>query len=643
MNVHAALAQWSAAWWPWFLNHLWQATAFAVVAIILVALLKRTSARTRYAVLLVALAKFAVPAAFLATIVDDAGLWPEPLQWQTQRISETQGIGGAAYVPLTTIARVASPIEIASASAPATVPSATHSETWCLLTIIWISGTLLILSRWARRHWRFVRSLGDTKPCRDTRAVEALDQVRGTIPLRRSVRLILSRKVEQPWVWGVWRPVVALPEAMLGKLSDPELEAVLAHELQHIKRWDNLAGYLQAMLCAALWFHPLVWWLDRRLLAEREEACDQAVVEAGRNRDAYAAGLLKVCRFSVEASPAGVSHAAASSLKHRMERIMSMTQVRDRRSVRWPLIAGLVLAALALSFVVGVAPVSNVRAETLDRFEIWLNEEVVYIINDKEKASFAALLTAPDREVFIEKFWRDRDPTPASPKNEFRDEHNRRLKYANARWNERGPGWKTDRGRIYTIYGPPDEIEVHPSDGVEKWRYKDGVFANVVLDFSKEWGNLHDAARRGDLNGVRDAMTQGADLNAIEKGVTPLALAANYGREDVAEFLIGKGADVNKAADYGQPPLLQISPSGSVSIVKLLLAAGAHINAIDTMGRSALIRAAGMGQREIVQLLLAFGADPNLRTTARGWTALETAEKRGRTEIVAILKAAGAR
>ncbi len=89
MNIHAALAQWSAAWWPWFLNHLWQATAFAVVAIILVALLRGTSARTRYAVLLVALAKFAVPAAFLATIVDDAGLRPEPLQWQTQPLSET--------------------------------------------------------------------------------------------------------------------------------------------------------------------------------------------------------------------------------------------------------------------------------------------------------------------------------------------------------------------------------------------------------------------------------------------------------------------------------------------------------------------------------------------------------------------------
>ncbi len=320
---------------------------------------------------------------------------------------------------------------------------------------------------------------------------------------------------------------------------------------------------------------------------------------------------------------------------------MSMTQIRDRRFVRWPLIAGVVLAALAMSFVAGVAPVPDARAETLDPLERWLDEEVVYIISEAEKAAFAALATDPDREAFIEKFWRDRDPTPATPNNEFRDEHYRRIKYANARWGDDGSGWQTDRGRIYIIYGPPDEIEVHPSDGVEKWRYKDGVFANVVLDFSKEWGNLHDAARRGDLAGVQTAMAQGADLNAVEKGVTPLTLAAQTGREDVAEFLIGKGADVNKAA-HGESPLLRASSGSSSHIVKLLLASGAHVNVTDTMGRTPLMRAAGMGQREIVQILLAFGADPNLRT-ARGGTALETAEERGRTEIVAILKAAGAR
>ena len=321
---------------------------------------------------------------------------------------------------------------------------------------------------------------------------------------------------------------------------------------------------------------------------------------------------------------------------------MSMKPLGDRKFVRWPVVAGLTLVAVAISFVAGVALVSNAQDETLGPFEKWLNEEAVYIITEGEKTTFSALTTDADRETFIEKFWRDRDPTPASPENEFRDAHYRRLKYANARWNEEGPGWKTDRGRIYIIYGPPDEIEVHPRDGVEKWRYQDGVFANVVLDFSKEWGDLHEAARRGDLGGVRDAIAQGADLNAVEKGLTALALAARYGRVDVAEFLIGKGADINKAVDLGQPPLLQVSMSSSAPIVKLLLAAGANANVTDTQGRTPLMRAAGVGDRETVQLLLASGADPDLQTT-RGGTALDSAEERGRTEIVDMLKASGAR
>ena len=107
MNVHASLAAWSTDWWPWFLNHLWQATLFGVVVIILVALLRRTSARTRYAVLLVALAKFAVPASFLATLADDVGLQPIHV------LSDPQGVSEGRSVPLVAIARVASPIETA--------------------------------------------------------------------------------------------------------------------------------------------------------------------------------------------------------------------------------------------------------------------------------------------------------------------------------------------------------------------------------------------------------------------------------------------------------------------------------------------------------------------------------------------------
>src|SRR5262245_13665035 len=95
----------------------------------------------------------------------------------------------------------------------------------------------------------------------------------------------------------------------------------------------------------------------------------------------------------------------------------------------------------------------------------WLEEDVAYIITDEEKATFKKLSTDEEREQFIENFWLRRDPTPDTIENEYRDEHFERIAYANERFASGKPGWKTDRGRIYITWGPPDQIESHPSGG----------------------------------------------------------------------------------------------------------------------------------------------------------------------------------
>jgi GWxTD domain-containing protein len=107
----------------------------------------------------------------------------------------------------------------------------------------------------------------------------------------------------------------------------------------------------------------------------------------------------------------------------------------------------------------------------------WLRQDVVYIITDEEKASFKRLTTDDERYQFIESFWLRRDPSPDTIENETRDEHYRRIAYANERYSAAEPGWRTDRGRIYITLGPPDQIEAHPSgDGrsgpFEIWRYQ---------------------------------------------------------------------------------------------------------------------------------------------------------------------------
>jgi GWxTD domain-containing protein len=134
-------------------------------------------------------------------------------------------------------------------------------------------------------------------------------------------------------------------------------------------------------------------------------------------------------------------------------------------------------------------------------------QDVDYIISDAERQTFHRLSTDDERDQFVEQFWLRRDPTPDTVENEFKEEHYRRIAYANERFASGIPGWRTDRGMIYIKYGPPDEIESHPSGGsyqrpieqgggqtttypFEVWRYRyiEGIGTNVLIDFVDQSG-----------------------------------------------------------------------------------------------------------------------------------------------------------
>ncbi|MFB3776293.1 MAG: GWxTD domain-containing protein [Bryobacteraceae bacterium] len=144
----------------------------------------------------------------------------------------------------------------------------------------------------------------------------------------------------------------------------------------------------------------------------------------------------------------------------------------------------------------------RLRRELETPYRRWLDEDVGYIISDEERTSFKRLSTDEERENFIEQFWLRRDPTPDTAENEFKEEHYRRIAYANERFASGIPGWKSDRGRIYITYGPPDEREEHPSGGsyerpyeegggttstypFEIWRYRwiEGIGTDVLIEF----------------------------------------------------------------------------------------------------------------------------------------------------------------
>ena len=178
----------------------------------------------------------------------------------------------------------------------------------------------------------------------------------------------------------------------------------------------------------------------------------------------------------------------------------------------------------------------RLRKELQTHYKKWLEEDVGYIITAEEGDAFRHLNTEEEREQFVENFWLRRDPTPVTIENESKEEHYRRIAYSNERFASGKPGWKTDRGRIYIMHGPPDEIESHPAGGMyerpmeegggstsvypfERWRYRyiEGVGSDIILEFvdisgSGEYRMTMDPSEKDAL-----LYTPGAGLSMMEQ------------------------------------------------------------------------------------------------------------------------------
>ena len=144
---------------------------------------------------------------------------------------------------------------------------------------------------------------------------------------------------------------------------------------------------------------------------------------------------------------------------------------------------------------------AKLRKELETPYRKWLSEDVNYIITDEERKSFKNMQTDEEREQFIEQFWMRRDPTPDTQENEYKEEHYRRIAYANERFASGIPGWKTDRGMIYITFGPPDEIESHPSGGTYERPYEEGGGTTSTYPFEKwRYRYLQGVGNQQDIN-----------------------------------------------------------------------------------------------------------------------------------------------
>ncbi len=179
------------------------------------------------------------------------------------------------------------------------------------------------------------------------REAAILRRIEDALKARGRTRLLVSSELLEPGVFGIFRPALLWPAQLSDRLGDEHLEAILAHEVAHVHRKDNFAAMIHMIVEAIFWFHPLVWWIERKMVEERERACDEAVVESGSRAEIYADSLLKVSRFCVELPLPCVSGITGADLSKRIRSIMGS------RITELGIGKRLLLGALALGVVAG--------------------------------------------------------------------------------------------------------------------------------------------------------------------------------------------------------------------------------------------------------------------------------------------------
>ena len=314
------------------LNHIWQSTLFTAVIAVLVLALRRYSANVRFWLWMSASLKFLVPFAFLAVLGSH-------LSWHAAPpVTEP---------PARTLTRLAQPFVLADAAVTQFSPlseqtAKSSSETWApRLFALWLLGFASTLGYWLLQLLRLAAI---------RHAARRADGVLGQLP----IPVLLTNSGVELGVLGVFRPVLLLPIGIAGLLTQAQLQAVVAHELAHVRRRDNLWAALHTLVQAIFWFNPIVWWMGGRLVAEREQACDEAVLAQGADAEGYAANILAVCRYYACAPRACLSGVAGADLKQRIIAIMEFGLRRESSRIRVGL-ATLAVVAVVIPIILGHA------------------------------------------------------------------------------------------------------------------------------------------------------------------------------------------------------------------------------------------------------------------------------------------------
>jgi len=352
-------------------DHLWQSTVVALLAGLLTLGYRRNDAGIRFGLWLAAAVKFLIPVSLLI------------------------GLGGLIVPRAAVISRPTIVYEVVERVSQPFTHSATPmgksllAQIPMLLAAIWLIGTFAVLSLWWWR-WRRVSAMArEAQLVAQGRELDALRALEEVVGVRKTVALRVSADSMEPAVFGIVSPVLIWPMRFSEQLSDAQLRSILAHELAHVRRRDNLMSAVQMVVEAMFWFHPLVWWIGARMVEERERACDEEVLRLGNAAEVYAEGILNACKFCIESPLSCVSGVAGSNLKRRVNRIMN-----GQNSQELTLSRRVVLAVAAVTVVAGPIGLGVMRAPQLNA-QAMQGPNALSAVADAPAAAFDSVSVKP--------------------------------------------------------------------------------------------------------------------------------------------------------------------------------------------------------------------------------------------------------
>src|SRR5262245_54212311 len=348
--------------------HILESTAFAAVCALATLALRNNRAQVRYALWFAASAKFLIPFAVLSRLGTALGHWllPPTAGHRFAVIFEFAGqpIVRTVMPPATHVFGVNA---TAASMLAAVIPG--------LIFATWFVGTLVLTARWLTESYRLARVARCARVMAEGRELTILRRLEDERRVRRQVIVLESDSSMEPGVFGWFRPRLLWPRGISAHLDDSQVEAILAHELSHVGRYDNLIAAVQMIVQAVFWFHPLVWWIGVRLVDERERACDEDVLRCGSEPDVYAESILTTCRFAIESPLTCVAGVTGADLKRRIETILNHQGTKALTLTKRVTLTGAAVVALAGPVGIGVVNAPRVHAQNNasrsdERFEV---------------------------------------------------------------------------------------------------------------------------------------------------------------------------------------------------------------------------------------------------------------------------------